>query len=287
MVKTIGNPLTWGAEAAGQTGRWLGEALGNIGSHDMRAPRVRKIGIETIAESLRKGLDDFAALRSDVIFLVLVYPVAGALLAAMAFRADLLHMVFPLAAGFALLGPVAGIGLYEMSKRRERGEPAAIADALRVLRASTLVPVLALSAYLFVIFAAWLYAADAIHQRIMGAETPGTLGAFAAQVLTTQAGWDMIVTGTLVGLFFAALVLVTSVVAFPMLIDRPVGLPVAVSTSLRVAAKNPGPLAAWGLIIAGLLVAGSLPLFLGLIVVLPVLGHASWHFYRAAVSFED
>jgi uncharacterized membrane protein len=97
-------------------------------------------------------------------------------------------------------------------------------------------------------------------------------------------GWAMIVLGCGVGFLFAAAVLVTSVVSFPLLLDRPVGLPVAVATSIRVAAASPGPIAAWGLIVAAGLALGSLPLFLGLVFVLPVLGHATWHLYRRAVA---
>jgi uncharacterized membrane protein len=112
---------------------------------------------------------------------------------------------------------------------------------------------------------------------------PTSLGDFARDVLTTPAGWAMILVGFAVGFLFAALVLAISVVSFPLLLDRKVGLPVAMVTSIRVATSNPGPIAVWGLIVAGSLALGSLPLFLGLVVVLPVLGHATWHLYRRAV----
>ena len=106
------------------------------------------------------------------------------------------------------------------------------------------------------------------------------------EVLTTGAGWTMILVGCGVGFLFAALVLATSVVSFPLLLDRDVGLPAAVITSMRVTAANPLPIAVWGLIVAGGLVLGSIPFFLGLIVVMPILGHATWHLYRRTVVAE-
>src|SRR6185312_11368145 len=106
---------------------------------------------------------------------------------------------------------------------------------------------------------------------------------FLRDVLTTEPGWALIVTGVGVGFLFAVLVLAISVVSFPLLLDRNVGLDAAVATSLRAVAANPGPMAAWGLVVAALLVLGSIPLFLGLVVVMPVLGHATWHLYRKVV----
>jgi uncharacterized membrane protein len=285
MVKTIGNPLTWGSALLGRSGKWAGDAASHIGSHERAEPVIRTLAAADIGVALRAGWDDFKAMRSDVPFIFLVYPAVAALLAATAAGAAPVHLAFPLVAGFALIGPVAGIGLYEMSKRRAAGEPSGIGVAFDAFRAGTLAPILALAAYLFVIFGFWLFVADRIHTATLGAAEPASLGAFVAATFTTGAGWAMIVWGTLAGFVLAAIVLVTSLVSFPMLVDRPVGLPVAVMTSIRVAAKNPVQVGLWGATIAALLVLGAIPAFLGLIVVIPVLGHASWHFYRMAVKF--
>jgi uncharacterized membrane protein len=110
-----------------------------------------------------------------------------------------------------------------------------------------------------------------------------SVGAFVSDVLTTRAGWTMIVVGCGVGFLFAALVLTISVVSFPLLLDRDVGVEAAVATSARVVRTNPVAMAAWGLIVAAGLVVGSLPLLLGLVIVMPVLGHATWHLYRRVV----
>ena len=117
----------------------------------------------------------------------------------------------------------------------------------------------------------------------MGPEAPVSTTAFLRDALTTGAGWAMILIGMATGFVFAMVVLAISVVSFPLLLDRNVGLPVAVVTSVRVATRNPRAICAWGLIVAVSLALGSLPAFLGLIIVLPVLGHATWHLYRLAV----
>ncbi|MBC7156350.1 MAG: DUF2189 domain-containing protein [Rhodobacteraceae bacterium] len=286
MTDTIGNPLSWGARALAGAGDTLAEAGGALGGTEAAAvPQVRRIGAGHLGEALRRGLADFAAVRSDVLFLAAIYPILGVVLSVAAFHGNLLALLFPLAAGFALIGPVAGIALYEISRRRERGEAAGWGAALHALRAHAVGPALVLGVGLLGIFTLWLFLADAIWRATLGPEVPASVAAFARQVLTTPAGWEMIVAGIAVGAVLASAVLVTTLVAFPMVIDRRVGVPLAVATSVRVARANPGPVAAWGAIVALSLAVASVPAFLGLVVVLPVLGHATWHLYRAAVAW--
>ncbi len=283
MVKTIGNPLSWGARALQSGSHAVTDAIDGVGSHATTTPQVQDLTMQDIRDALRKGAADFTASRSDVMFLVIIYPVIGALLIFIAFNQGLLPILFPMAAGFALLGPLAGIGLYEISKRREAGEDASWGAVLGSLRSRVMGPELVLGAYLLAIFVAWMYAANLIYQSTVGPEMPTSLQAFLSDLFTTGPGWAMIIIGFGVGFVFAAVVLVMSLVSFPMLIDRPVGLPVAVTTSVAVARRNPRVVAAWGLLVAVSLAVASVPLFLGLIVVMPLLGHATWHLYRAAV----
>jgi uncharacterized membrane protein len=137
---------------------------------------------------------------------------------------------------------------------------------------------------LLLIFLLWMGTAWLIYQGTLGPEPPASAGAFVRAVLSTGAGWTMTVIGCGVGFVFAAVVLSLSVVSFPMLLDRDPGLIPAITTSLRAVAANPGPMAAWGLIVTAGLVLGSVPLLLGLVVVMPVLGHATWHLYRRIVA---
>jgi uncharacterized membrane protein len=287
MREHIRHPLEWSADQLRTANLAVERA-----SHSLRSPAeisrstlpmVRKIEVGDLKDVLARGLDDFAAYRTDVIFLCIVYPLAGLILAALAFGYDLLPMVFPLASGFALLGPVAAVGLYEMSRRREQGVEITWADAFGVVAAPAFGAILVLGLILLAIFLLWLGAAYAIWLMTLGPQPPASLGAFVEQVLTTGAGWAMIVVGIGVGFLFALLVLAISVVSFPLLLDRDVGLRTAVMTSVRAVLTNPGPMAVWGLIVANGLVLGSIPVLLGLIIVMPVLGHATWHLYRKVV----
>lgn len=286
MTTTIGNPGSWVVDHVEAAGQHLGTVVSHVGHGDageIEVPQIRRLSMDDIRASLRAGVADFAACRSDVAFLALVYPLVGLLLAWFALDRTLVPLLFPLISGFALLGPVAAVGLYEMSRRREAGEEPQWSDALAVVRSPSFGAILLLGVALGAVFLVWIMAAHAIYALTLGPEAPGSLGTLVRDALTTGPGWAMILIGCAVGFLFAAAVLATSVVSFPLLVDRYVGLPVAVTTSMRVATENPGPIAAWGLIVAAGLVVGSLPFFLGLIVVMPILGHATWHLYRRAV----
>jgi uncharacterized membrane protein len=246
-------------------------------------PAVRWISLADLREVLARGVADFAAYRTDVIFVCIIYPVVGLVLASLAFGYGMLPLLFPLASGFALIGPLAAVGLYEMSRRREQGVDITWADAFGVVRAPAFGAILVLGLVLLAIFLLWLAAAYGIYLVTLGPEPPASVGSFLRDVFTTGAGWALIVVGMGVGLLFAILVLTISVVSFPLLLDRDLGLYTAVATSVRAVMANPVPMAVWGLIVAAGLVIGSIPLFLGLIIVMPVLGHATWHLYRKVV----
>jgi uncharacterized membrane protein len=280
----IRNPVEWTADQlwlASLTASSLGHSL--RGSEDIPLPAVRRIKASDLRDVLKKGFEDFGAYRSDVIFICLIYPLVGLLLAWLIFGYQLLPLLFPLASGFALVGPIAAVGLYEMSRRRKQDHRITWIDALGVVRSPGFGAILVLGLVLLAIFLLWMLAATVVYQLTLGPESPVSIAAFVRDVFATPAGWTMIAVGVGVGFLFALLVLAISVVSFPLLLDRDVGLYGAVSTSIRAVAANPGPMTLWGLIVAGGLVIGMLPAFLGLIVVLPVLGHATWHLYRKVV----
>ena len=247
---------------------------------------VRKLSLSDLSAALRLGWDDFQAMPSHAIMLCLIYPVLGLVLFRLVLGYSVLPLLFPLAAGFALIGPFAAIGLYELSRRRELGEEAAAWHAIYVLRAPSFGAMLELGILLFVLFGVWIATADAIYIAIFGHTPAASIPDFATHILTTPEGWLLIIVGCGVGFLFAVMALCTSVVAFPLLLDRHSTAIDAVRTSLRVTMENPMPIAVWGLIVAALLVIGSLPFFVGLAVVLPVLGHATWHLYRRAVETD-
>ena len=280
----IRNPVEWTADQLSLASLTVGSLGHSIrGSRDIPLPAGRRIRTADLKDVLMKGLEDFGAYRSDVIFICLIYPLVGLALAWLIFGYQLLPLLFPLASGFALVGPLAAVGLYEMSRRREQGDRISWIDAFGVIRSPASGAILVLGLVLLAIFLLWMLTAVIIYQLTLGPEPPVSITAFVRDVFTTSAGWTMIVGGVGVGFLFALLVLAISVVSFPLLLDRDVGLYGAVSTSIRAVATNPSPMALWGLIVAGGLAIGMLPAFLGLIVVLPVLGHATWHLYRKAV----
>jgi uncharacterized membrane protein len=283
----IRNPIEWAWDhmLAALTVESLGRSLrGSQESQDASLPAICRIEVADLRDVLMRGLDDVGAYRTDVIFLCLIYPLVGIALAWLTFGYQTLPLLFPLASGFALVGPVAAVGLYEMSRWREQGIRISWLDAFGVIRSAGFGAILVLGLVLVAIFLVWLLAAILIYQLTLGPEPQVSISAFARDVFTTRAGWAMIVVGVGVGFLFALLVLTISVVSFPLLLDRDVGLRTAVLTSIGAVAANPGPMALWGLIVAGGLVIGSMPVFLGLIIVVPVLGHATWHLYRKVVA---
>jgi len=256
-----------------------------MGAESNRArPIVRTIGLRDIKNALAEGIADFSAMPSHAVFLCLIYPIVGVLLARLTLGYEVLPLLFPLAAGFTLLGPFAAIGLYELSRRREQGLDASWQDAFDVLRSPSRGAIAALSLLLLTIFVIWIAVAQAIYVAYFGYEPAASIPDFLDQVFTTPAGRMLMIVGNLVGFLFALGVLTISVISFPLLLDRDVGAVEAVLTSVRVVARNPLMMAIWGLIVAALLLIGSLPLFFGLAVVVPVLGHSTWHLYRKVVE---
>lgn len=247
-------------------------------------PQVRTIGFGDIRAALARGIDDFKAMPSHVVFLGLIYPVVGFFLGSLTLGYQVLPLFFPMAAGFALIGPIAALGLYELSRRRENGLDTHWTHALDVIRSPSFGAIAALGALLMFIFLGWLATAQSIYQSIFGVyAAPDSIADFLRAVFTTEKGWRLILWGNAAGLVFALITFVVSVISFPLLLDRDVGAAVALTTSVRAVVANPVPMLAWGLIVAVALLIGSLPFFVGLAVVVPILGHATWHLYRRVV----
>src|ERR1700722_2204099 len=213
----------------------------------------------------------------------LVYPLCGMVLAYAPSYQNALQLLFPLASGFALVGPFVAVGLCEMSRHRELGLEVSWKYAFNVLRSPSFPSIAALGSVLLTIFAAWITAAQWLYMALYGSTPPVALVDFLQQVASTERGWLLIGVGCLIGFCFAAVTLTISVVSFPLLLDRDVGAIMAIATSIKTLRKNPIPMTLWGLIVAAALLIGSLPFFMGLTVVVPVLSHATWHLYRKVI----
>jgi len=243
-------------------------------------PNVRKIGPSDLKDALAEGIADFLAMPSHLVFLGLIYPLVGIWLVV----GTAPHLLFPLLSGFALIGPFAAIGLYEVSRRRELGLDTSWKHAFGVVRSHSIFSILSLGLLLLVIFMGWEFTAHALYVSLFGSTLPESFTRFIGDILSTPQGWKLMGFGTAIGFVFAVVALSISVVSFPLLLDRDVDVPVAIETSVKSVLVNPFTMALWGLIIATSLAVGFLLVFAGLAVVVPILAHASWHLYRRVVA---
>ncbi len=251
---------------------------------DVQHPAIRRIGVSDVLDALSRGIEDFWEKPSHYVFLCLIYPVVGGFLISWTSGGNALQLVYPLMTGFALLGPFAALGLYEISRRREQHLDTSWRHAFDVRKSPAMPAIAVLGLMLVALFAAWIVTAHALYTHLYGDAAPASFVGFIQEVLTTGRGWTLIIVGNILGFLFALIVLSTTVVAFPLLLDRDVGAYAAVETSARAMIANPVPMLLWGLIVAAALVAGTIPLLVGLAVVLPVLGHSTWHLYRKVVE---
>jgi uncharacterized membrane protein len=278
----IRNPVEWALARLDAT-RAIGDAPAAEYWPEAKpglAPAIMKIEIADLAEAVRAGVRDFGAARTDLIMFCLIYPVIGLFIAAADTHAGLLPLLFPTASGFALVGPFFAVGLYEMSRQREITGNISWLDTFKVIHSPSIGAIAGLGLLLIGLYGVWLVVAMGIYDLTMGPQPPASFWTFVHALFTTSAGWVMIVVGVSVGAVFAVVALMIGVISFPLLLDRPVGFGTAIETSIKAVRRNPVTLGVWGAIVAASLLLGALPCFIGLIVVLPVLGHATWHLYR-------
>ena len=246
-------------------------------------PEVRHLTIGDLFAALASGWRDFWHKPSHLVFLGLIYPTVGAALALWSSGSNSWPLLFPLITGFALIGPIAALPIYEMSRRQELGLDTHWSAALDVFRTPAFASIAALGVWLMIVFTLWLMAAQYLYESLYGPGSPASLLAFLDEVFNTRQGQTLMLWGNLLGFGFAVVVLATSVISIPLLLDRDVGAAVAMQTSVRVLLRNPLVIAAWGILVAAILLLGALPLLVGLAIAVPVLGHATWHLYRRAV----
>ncbi|WP_395019119.1 DUF2189 domain-containing protein [Dongia sp.] len=292
-VQTIRNPVECVIDelrevATGVAG--AGRSIGHTSTHLFSRPlAVSKIELSDLKEVLASGFDDFMAYRTDIVFLLLIYPLASLAIGAAALHHEFIPMLFPIVSGSVIMGPFVGVVLYELSRRREINltrhhvDSHSWANALSVTRRRNFGAIMLLGLMLVAMYLVWLGTAFWIYRVTHGPQAIESVGRFVADLFLTQAGWWLIGIGLAVGFLFAVLALMMTVVSFPLLIDRDVGLGTAVQTSFRAVRANPLPIAAWGLVVAGGLVVAAIPLLIGLAIAMPVLCHASWHLYRKLV----
>ncbi len=295
-VQTIRNPvecvideLREAARGVGDAGRSLGRTSTHLFSGSLAVSRIET---SDLREVLARGFDDFMAYRTDILFLLAIYPLASLVIGAAALHHAFIPMLFPIVSGSVILGPFVGVFLYELSRRREinlerhHADTHSWANALTVTRRRNFGAIMLLGFMLVLMYLIWLGTAFWIYRVTHGPQAIESVGLFVQDLFLTQAGWWLIGAGLAVGFLFAVLALMMTVVSFPLLVDRDVGLGTAVQTSFRAVRANPVPIVAWGLVVAGSLVLAAIPLLIGLAIVMPVLCHASWHLYRKLVPHQ-
>ncbi|MET0165540.1 MAG: DUF2189 domain-containing protein [Burkholderiales bacterium] len=245
---------------------------------------VRTIGLNDLWQSLKEGYDDFSAMPTIGVFLTVLYPLFALLLTLFLIGENLLYLAFPMVAGLTLIGPVVSVALFEMSRRRERGLDVSWRSTFDFVHSSSYAPILALSLLMMLIYVAWLFMAQFLYFGLFGQDPPVSTSDFLTQLVTTRRGGGLIVYGIGLGFIFAVIALAISVIAFPLLLDKPASAATAVAVSIRAVTSNLLVMAVWGVIVVALLAAGAIVFLVGLAAALPILGHATWHLYCKVVE---
>lgn len=246
-------------------------------------PQVRAIGFADIAQALAEGWSDFRRAPQFGVFFGGFYAVWGVLIAAMLTVLDMAYLVFPMSIGFVLLGPFLAVGLYEVSRRLERGEALAWSQVLGVIWLQRQRELVWMAFVMLFVFWVWMYQVRLLLALFLGFKSFSDLAGFLRIVLATYEGVLFLLVGSAIGAVLSLVLFSVTVVACPLLLDREADFITAIITSVKAVTTSGLPMIAWGLAVVALVIAASLTAFLGLLVVLPVLGHTTWHLYRRAV----
>jgi uncharacterized membrane protein len=246
-------------------------------------PVVLRISAADVVEALVRGLRDFQALPFFGLLFGALYAAGGILIVLSVTAFGMVYLAYPLAAGFALIGPFVAISLYEVSRCREAGRVPTLPDILRTMRSRSEIGWMAfVTLFIFIL---WMYQARLLIALFLGVNASfPSLQEFISTVLTTSEGLIFLMVGNMIGAALALILFSLTVVSFPLLLDRDVDFVTAMITSVRAVVMSPVPMVGWAAVIVVLLVVSALPFFLGLLVTLPVLGHATWHLYRRVVA---
>ncbi|SFK18826.1 DUF2189 domain-containing protein [Bradyrhizobium sp. Gha] len=249
-------------------------------------PVVRRITVADIVEALSEGLRDFQAVPLYGVVFGALYAAGGIAIMLCLLGLGLVYLAYPLAAGFAMIGPFVATGLYDVSRRRENGLTISVAAICSSVRSRGEIGWMAfVTLFIFVI---WMYQVRLLVALLIGLDASfSSLQEFMTIVLTTNEGLLFLAVGNAVGAALSLMLFALTVVSFPLLLDRDVDFVTAMITSVRAVAASPGPMLGWAAVIVMLLAVSAIPYFLGLVVTLPVLGHTTWHLYRRIVVPVD
>jgi uncharacterized membrane protein len=249
-------------------------------------PVVRAVTVSDIVEALAEGLRDFQSAPIYGLAFGALYAAGGILVVLSATALGASYLAYPLAAGFALIGPFIAVGLYEVSRRRETGEPLSWSAVIAAIVAQSRRELGWMAFVTVFIFVVWMYQIRLLIALMLGLKSFASLRDFLLVVTTTPEGWIFLIVGHLIGAALSLVLFSLTVVSFPLLLDRDLAFVTAMITSVRAVVASPGPMIGWAAVVVILTIVACLPAFLGLLVVMPVLGHATWHLYRRIVPSE-
>lgn len=244
-----------------------------------QVPPAAELGFDAIGRALRAGWRDFRRAPGFGLVFSAFYVAGGLVLAAVAAAAGQEWWLMPFIVGFPLIAPFAAVGLYEVSRRIETGERLIWAEVAGVVFAQKDRQIPSMAMVILLLFMFWLFIAHTTFALFLGPSAMTNVSRSLA-ILNSPEGWGMLAFGSAVGAGFAAVLFGCTVAGLPLLLDREVDFITAIIASFGAVAANPLVMLVWGVTIAAILTLAMLPLFLGLFIALPVLGHASWHMYR-------
>lgn len=248
---------------------------------------INKVTMGDLRAALAAGLADFRRAPAMGLFFGAIYAFGGLFAVYALARLNAAYWVIPAAIGFPLLGPFVAVGLYEISRRLEAGTQLGWKGVLLVMTESRKREVSWMAFVVLFVFWLWMYQVRIWLAIFLGFQSFASVGDFATAVVTTTNGLGFLAVGSAVGAAFACVLFSLTVVSIPLLLDRDPDIVTAMIASVQTVLKSPLVMLAWGACVGVLLVAAMLPAFLGLVVVLPVLGHATWHLYRRAVTIAS
>lgn len=247
------------------------------------APGVRTVSADDIKAALREGVADFFRAPQFGLFFGAVYVVGGLLLLASLTVWDTPWAIIPLAIAFPLLGPFVAVGLYEVSRRLSSGEPLTWSGVLGVVARQKDRQLSWMAFVMLFIFWVWAYQVRLLLALFLGSAPLSTLSGFFEVIVTTENGLAFLATGTVIGAALALVLFSVTVISMPLLVEKDLDVVTAIVTSVTAVRRSPVPMIAWGFFVLVVMLVALAPFFLGLLVALPILGHATWRLYERAI----
>ncbi len=248
-----------------------------------RAPKLRAVGFGDVGEAVRRGLRAFARAPPYGLFFGGVYAIGGIAIYALLVVYSMPWMIIPIAIGFPLIGPFVAAGCYEVSRRLAAGQPLSWKAVLLTVFHQRERQMGWMAFVVLFILWVWVYQVRLLIALFLGRMSFATLEKFATVVFTTQQGWIFLAVGHVVGAALSLILFSITVISIPLLMEREIDFVTAMITSVKAVLASPGPMLGWGVFVTVAMLVACAPFFLGLLIVLPVLGHATWHVYRKAV----